>query len=62
MNQLLHHGVILQYLAFGGGQGPKWFRRKLTWDPKTETFVNDKEANALLKRTYRAPWIVPDEV
>ncbi len=30
--------------------------RRLTWDYKTETFVNDPEADALLARTERAPY------
>lgn len=30
--------------------------RPLTWDPKAEHFVNDKEANALLSRPERAPF------
>ncbi len=30
--------------------------RKLHWDPITETFVNDTEANAMLSREQRAPW------
>ncbi len=30
--------------------------RKLTWDPKTETIANDKEASALLTKVYRKPW------
>jgi predicted dehydrogenase len=30
--------------------------RKLTWDPQKETFVDDKEANALLSKAYRSPW------
>ncbi len=30
--------------------------RKLEWDPKTERFKNDDEANALLTRDLRAPW------
>jgi myo-inositol 2-dehydrogenase / D-chiro-inositol 1-dehydrogenase len=30
--------------------------RPLTWDAKTERFVNDKEANALLSRSERAPF------
>ncbi|MEM7379684.1 MAG: Gfo/Idh/MocA family oxidoreductase [Bacteroidota bacterium] len=30
--------------------------RKLEWDNKTETFVNDDEANAMLKRSQRAPY------
>jgi hypothetical protein len=36
--------------------------RKLTFDPKTESFVDAPEANKYLKRTYRQPWVVPDEV
>jgi len=36
--------------------------RKLHIDPKTEGFLNDAEANDLLKRKYRAPWVVPDKV
>lgn len=30
--------------------------RKLQWDPKTERFVNDKEANAMLSRPQRKPY------
>jgi hypothetical protein len=30
--------------------------RPLTWDAKTERFVNDNEANALLSRPERAPY------
>jgi hypothetical protein len=30
--------------------------RKLHWNPKTEQFVNDIEANALLSYPMRKPW------
>lgn len=30
--------------------------RSLRWDPKTETFCNDAEANALLSAPMRSPW------
>lgn len=30
--------------------------RKLTWDPKTETIVGDKDAAAMLTKEYRSPW------
>ena len=36
--------------------------RKLDFDAKTERFVNDEEANALLTRKYRKPFVVPDKV
>jgi predicted dehydrogenase len=36
--------------------------RKLALDPKTETFVDAPDANRFLKRTYREPWVVPEEV
>lgn len=31
-------------------------KRKLIWDDKEEKFIGDKEANALLSRTYRPEW------
>ena len=34
--------------------------RKLFIDPATEGFVDDAQANALVKRTYRQPYIVPE--
>jgi hypothetical protein len=30
--------------------------RKLNWNPVTEKFINDAEANAMLYRTQRAPY------
>jgi predicted dehydrogenase len=36
--------------------------RQLTFDPKTERFIGDKQANFLLKRKYRAPYVVPEKV
>jgi predicted dehydrogenase len=36
--------------------------RTLTVDPKTERFIGDPEADALLTRQYRAPYIVPEKV
>jgi len=35
---------------------------KLLFDPNTETFTNSEAGNALLKREYRKPWVVPDQV
>ncbi len=36
--------------------------RKLAIDPETQGFPDDDEAAALVSRTYRAPWILPDQV
>jgi predicted dehydrogenase len=36
--------------------------RVLTFDPKTETFPGDAEANKMMKREYRAPYVVPENV
>jgi predicted dehydrogenase len=36
--------------------------RTLHFDPKTERFINDNEANAMLTRKPRPPFNVPDEV
>ena len=36
--------------------------RTLHWDEKTWTVKNDPEANKLLTREYRAPYIVPAKV
>jgi len=36
--------------------------RKLIFDPKTERFVNDDEANTYLTRVYREPFVVPETV
>ena len=34
----------------------------LTMDPKTERFIGNDAANAMLTRDYRAPYIVPEKV
>jgi predicted dehydrogenase len=37
-------------------------RRTIIFDPATETIPGDKEANAMLTRKYREPFVVPDKV
>ena len=34
--------------------------RSLTWDPAKHEVVGDAEANRLLRRPYRAPWVHPE--
>ena len=36
--------------------------RSLKFDPKKEQFIGDNEANAMLTRKYRAPYMVPQQV
>ena len=36
--------------------------RTLNWDEKTWTVKNDPEANKMLTRAYRAPYVVPAKV
>jgi predicted dehydrogenase len=36
--------------------------RTIHFDPETETVIGDSEATELLKGTYRAPYVVPDQV
>jgi predicted dehydrogenase len=43
-----HLGVIAIELA-----------RKIRWNPATETIIDDPEAERLLSRAYRKPWVLP---
>ena len=36
--------------------------RSLDFDPVAQKFINDNEANGLLRRDYRKPFVVPDRV
>jgi hypothetical protein len=36
--------------------------RQLTFDPAREKFVGDAEADKMLKRDYRKPFVVPEKV
>ena len=34
--------------------------RTLTWDAEKQRIAGDEEANQLLRRPYRAPWVHPE--
>ena len=36
--------------------------RDLKFDPVKEKFIGDKQADAMLTRKYRAPYVVPEQV
>ena len=54
-----HHSVLLCHMA---NISYRVGNQRLEFDPQTETFTNCDQANKFLKREYRAPWIVPDNV
>jgi hypothetical protein len=37
-------------------------RREVKFDGRTETFTNDRDANGLLRRSYRKPFVIPDHL
>jgi hypothetical protein len=51
-----HRSATLCHL----GNIARWTGRKLQWDPDAEQFVGDDEANALLSRSQRAGYEIPD--
>jgi len=54
-----HYSVLLCHLA---NISYRLGNTKLEFNGKTESFLNAEDANKLLKRTYRKPWVIPDEV
>ncbi|MDZ4860721.1 MAG: Gfo/Idh/MocA family oxidoreductase [Candidatus Hydrogenedentes bacterium] len=38
------------------GNIASWLNRPVKWDPQSECFINDDEANRLINRPMRAPW------
>ena len=53
-----HHGCSLIHLANASYR----LGRSLNFDPATQRVVNDDEANRLLTREYRKPFVVPQQV
>jgi predicted dehydrogenase len=52
-----HYSALLCHLA---NISYRVGNKKLSFDPKTETFKDAPDANQLRKRTYRAPWILAE--
>ena len=53
-----HRSAVVCHL----GNIARWVGRKLQWDPETETFPGDHQANAYLQRPMRKPYQLPDLV
>ncbi len=49
-----HRSVMVAHL----GNIAMKLGRKLYWDPKKERFINDPEADRMLIRPYRSPWVL----
>ena len=47
-----HHSIMVGHLGIAAMK----LGRKLKWNPETEQFVNDPEADRLLSRPMRSPW------
>ena len=47
-----HHSIMIGHL----GVAAMKLDRKLKWDPKSEHFIGDPEADRLLSRPMRSPW------
>lgn len=44
------------------GNIARWTGRKLQWDPVSEQFVGDPDANHYLDRERRKPWVAPEKI
>jgi predicted dehydrogenase len=61
-NADIEHGHISASCGHIANISYRLENRRLNFDAATETFVNDEEANRYLKRTYREPWVIPEQV
>ncbi len=57
-----HLGRRTEMKLFDEGESQYRLGRKLTFDAATEKFVGDAEADRLLTRPYREPFVVPETV
>ena len=61
-NADIEEGHLSTLLCHLGNISYRVGNRRLVFDGATETFVNDDEANRLVKRTYRAPWGIREKI
>ncbi|MGC9329607.1 MAG: Gfo/Idh/MocA family oxidoreductase, partial [Candidatus Hinthialibacter sp.] len=61
-NADIEDGHLSAILFHMGNISYRLGERKLLFDSKAERFIGDDDANRLLKRDYRAPYLIPDEV
>jgi predicted dehydrogenase len=55
--EVAHRSITICHL---GNIAMRLGRERLRWDPRTERIIGDKEAAAMLSRSYREPWKLPD--
>jgi Oxidoreductase family, C-terminal alpha/beta domain len=58
----IREGHLSTLLSHLGNISYRLGGRVLKLDAKTETFVGDDEANRMLKRTYRRPYVLPEAI
>lgn len=61
-NADIEEGHLSTVLCHLGNISYRLGGRKLKFDGATETFGDDREANRLVKRKYRKPWVIPNRV
>ncbi|MHB0960383.1 MAG: Gfo/Idh/MocA family protein [Pirellulaceae bacterium] len=61
-NADIRTGHLSTLLAQFGNISYRLGGQQLRIDPQTESFTNSPEANAMLKREYRKPWVIEDAV
>ena len=53
--EIAHRSITIGHL----GDIAMQLERKVQWDPDKERFIDDPEADRMLKRSYRSPWHLP---
>lgn len=55
--EVAHRSITISHL---GNIAMRLGRERLKWDPRTERIIGDDEAAAMLTRSYRKPWVLPE--